>query len=156
MINNNNTKPLLRYHGHIADDDDADGDDATLAIYTDLSTLHCTYNNKTISNHPKKKKITGPALAKVREELSNAIILGHQGGTNLSTAFASADIFFFPSTTETWGNVAMEAMASGTTVVCAKGPGGSELVVYVMLSIENCCYDYADINADMCAFYILI
>lgn len=92
----------------------------------------------------------------MREELSNAIILGHQGGTNLSTAFASADIFFFPSTTETWGNVAMEAMASGTTVVCAKGPGGSELVVYVMLSIANCCYDYADINADMCAFCILI
>ena len=72
----------------------------------------------------------GPALAKVREELKNAIILGHQGGSNLSTAFASSDVFFFPSTTETWGNVALEAMASGTTVVCARGPGGSELVVH--------------------------
>jgi hypothetical protein len=53
----------------------------------------------------------GPAMTKVKEELlGNPIILGHLDTKNLSTAFASADIFFFPSLTETWGNVALEAM----------------------------------------------
>eukprot|EP00039_Didymoeca_costata_P027802 m.19220 g.19220 ORF g.19220 m.19220 type:complete len:533 (+) comp6513_c0_seq1:219-1817(+) len=70
----------------------------------------------------------GPALASIRTEMPEAYFMGHLGGSNLSTAFASSDIFFFPSLTETWGNVALEAMASGTTVVLAKGPGGTELV----------------------------
>jgi len=70
----------------------------------------------------------GPALANIRDELPKAIIMGHQAGEDLSTAFASSDIFFFPSLTETWGNVCLEAMASGVPIIVAKGPGGSELV----------------------------
>jgi phosphatidylinositol alpha 1,6-mannosyltransferase len=70
----------------------------------------------------------GPALPRVRELLPSAVFMGSLHKSELSTAYASADIFFFPSITETWGSVTLEAMASGLAVVVASGPGGSELV----------------------------
>jgi len=70
----------------------------------------------------------GPALPSVRESLPSAIFMGSLQKRELSAAYASADIFFFPSITETWGSVTLEAMASGLAVVVASGPGGSELV----------------------------
>ncbi len=54
---------------------------------------------------------------------------GHLDGADLATAYASSDIFCFPSETETFGNVTLEAMASGVPTVCADAPGSSSLVV---------------------------
>jgi glycosyltransferase involved in cell wall biosynthesis len=45
--------------------------------------------------------------------------LGRLEGTALSEAFASCDLFLFPSTTDTFGNVLLEAMASGVPVMGA-------------------------------------
>ncbi len=63
----------------------------------------------------------------VREELTammpGALFLGQLGGVELSAAYASSDVFVFPSTTETFGNVTLEAMASGIPPVCAKEGG---------------------------------
>jgi glycosyltransferase involved in cell wall biosynthesis len=70
----------------------------------------------------------GPARAAMETKLPHAIFTGFLGGTNLSEAFASADIFFFPSLTETWGAVTLEAMASGLPVIVADAPGSKELV----------------------------
>eukprot|EP00041_Stephanoeca_diplocostata_P031968 m.1009686 g.1009686 ORF g.1009686 m.1009686 type:complete len:490 (-) comp24059_c0_seq11:5857-7326(-) len=70
----------------------------------------------------------GPALPTVKELLPNALYTGSLAKDELSQAYASADIFFFPSVTETWGSVTLEAMASGLAVVVAAGPTGSELV----------------------------
>eukprot|EP00041_Stephanoeca_diplocostata_P015951 m.309777 g.309777 ORF g.309777 m.309777 type:complete len:558 (-) comp20203_c0_seq1:146-1819(-) len=70
----------------------------------------------------------GPAINEVQKLLPDAHYMGYAGGMNLSRAYASADIFFFPSVTETWGAVAVEAMASGLAVVVAGGPGAAELV----------------------------
>nr|BCX00466.1 MAG: hypothetical protein KatS3mg041_0512 [Bacteroidota bacterium] len=67
-----------------------------------------------------------------REELERALpfvrFLGHQSGEALATGYASSDIFFFPSDTETFGNVTLEAMASGLPVVCADAAGSRSLV----------------------------
>lgn len=71
----------------------------------------------------------GPARPAMQEELPRAVFPGFLNGKNLSMAFASADIFFFPSLTETWGAVTLEAMASGLPVVVADAPGSKELVV---------------------------
>jgi glycosyltransferase involved in cell wall biosynthesis len=59
----------------------------------------------------------GPALAGLRREHPEFIYCGVQRGTDLARHFASADLFLFPSLTETFGNVTLEAMASGVPVV---------------------------------------
>ena len=71
----------------------------------------------------------GPARAKLEARLPNAIFTGHLRGEALARAYASADIFLFPSDTETFGNVTLEAMASGVPTVCADASGSNALVV---------------------------
>ncbi len=72
---------------------------------------------------------SGPELAAFRAMSPPGIMtLGHLEGEELSTAYASSDVFFFPSHTETFGNVTLEAMASGLPVVCADAPGSACLV----------------------------
>jgi glycosyltransferase involved in cell wall biosynthesis len=50
------------------------------------------------------------------------------GGSTLSEVYASADVFLFPSTTDTFGNVAQEAMASGLVVIGADVPQTREVL----------------------------
>ena len=49
-------------------------------------------------------------------------------GKELATAYASADVFVFPSTTDTFGNVIIEAQASGVPVIVSDAGGPKELV----------------------------
>ncbi len=58
----------------------------------------------------------------------DAIFTGRLSGIPLSTAYASADVFLFPSVTDTFGNVLLEAMASGLVVVSADAGNTRELV----------------------------
>ena len=64
-----------------------------------------------------------------REELERlfagtpTVFTGYLAGADLAAAYASADVFAFPSTTETLGLVAMESMASGVPVVGADAGG---------------------------------
>jgi len=59
----------------------------------------------------------GPKLEELRKEHPQFIYAGEKRGEELAEFYASADVFVFPSTTETFGNVTMEAMASGLAVV---------------------------------------
>jgi glycosyltransferase involved in cell wall biosynthesis len=70
----------------------------------------------------------GPIRAELERAMPRATFLGQLSGTELSTAFASGDVFVFPSTTETFGNVVVEAMASGLPTVCAKAGGPAGIV----------------------------
>jgi len=58
----------------------------------------------------------GPSRAQLQRQLPDAVFTGWLSGPALATAYASADIFVFPSKTETFGNVVTEAMASGLAV----------------------------------------
>ena len=60
----------------------------------------------------------GPAAA-LFEGLPATVFTGHVSGHDLARAVASADVLLCPSTTETFGNVLVEAMASGLPVVSA-------------------------------------
>lgn len=60
--------------------------------------------------------------------MPGAHFLGYQTGTPLAESFASSDIFVFPSTTETFGLVTAEAMASGLAPVAAGYGGAVELI----------------------------
>ena len=60
--------------------------------------------------------------------LNGAVLTGHLDGVDLARAVASADIMLTPSTTETFGQVVLEAMASGLPVVSADAPSARALL----------------------------
>ncbi len=59
----------------------------------------------------------GPKLAKLKQQHPEFIYPGAKFGEDLARHYASADLFMFPSETETFGNVTLEAMASGLCVI---------------------------------------
>lgn len=59
----------------------------------------------------------GPALGALRASRPDYIYAGMRSGEDLARHYASADMFIFPSLTETFGNVTTEAMASGLAVL---------------------------------------
>ena len=70
----------------------------------------------------------GPARDSFAEQVPDAIFAGFQSGADLGRAVASMDMMLFPSVTETFGNVTLEAMASGLPVIGANATGTSSLV----------------------------
>lgn len=70
----------------------------------------------------------GPARAELEARLPKTIFTGYLGGEALPRAYASSDVFLFPSDTETFGNVTLEALASGTPAVVANATGSDALV----------------------------
>ncbi len=70
----------------------------------------------------------GPYSQALSETLPDAVFTGYLTGLELATAYASADVFAFPSTTDTFGNVIIEAQASGVPVVVSDSGGPKELV----------------------------
>jgi phosphatidylinositol alpha 1,6-mannosyltransferase len=71
----------------------------------------------------------GPLLEELERALPEARFAGHRDGDDLARHFASADLFLFPSTTETFGNVVVEAAASGVPAVVAGRGGPPDLIV---------------------------
>ena len=70
----------------------------------------------------------GPAREWFENRLPEAVFAGFLGGADLARAVASMDVLFFPSVTETFGNVTLEAMACGLPVVAAAATGSESLV----------------------------
>jgi glycosyltransferase involved in cell wall biosynthesis len=70
----------------------------------------------------------GPYRAELQKLLPRAVFTGTLTGDDLGTAYASADLFVFPSTTDTFGNVVVEAMASGLSAAVSDVGGPRELI----------------------------
>lgn len=75
--------------------------------------------------HPGSKVVVGdgPALARVRAAFPGVLFLGKQSGQTLAACYAGADVFVFPSRTDTFGLVMIEALACGTPVAAHRVPG---------------------------------
>lgn len=71
---------------------------------------------------------SGVAEDECRKLMPNAFFLGHTDHAKLSVVYASSDVFMFPSVTETFGNVVLEAMASGLPCVIANGGGSKDFI----------------------------
>jgi glycosyltransferase involved in cell wall biosynthesis len=67
----------------------------------------------------------GPMRAELKDRLADTptVFTGYLEGEDLARAYAAADIFVFPSASETFGNVVLEAMASGLPVIAPRAGG---------------------------------
>jgi phosphatidylinositol alpha 1,6-mannosyltransferase len=70
----------------------------------------------------------GPSRGELERRLPRTVFTGRLEREALATAYASSDVFLFPSDTETFGNVTLEAMSSGLPTVCAAATGSRTLV----------------------------
>lgn len=71
----------------------------------------------------------GPSRGLLAAQGLSQHFAGVRRGTDLAAHYASADLFLFPSLTETYGNVVAEAMASGLPVVAYRSAAAAELIV---------------------------
>lgn len=70
----------------------------------------------------------GPALAGLRERFPDAHFIGRRSGAELAGCYAHADVFVFPSRTDTFGLVMIEALACGTPVAAFPVAGPVDIV----------------------------
>ena len=92
-----------------------------LAPEKNLGLLKRTFNTLKASYPQRTLKLIvvgdGPQRQELENEMPEAIFCGAQRGEALACHYASGDVFLFPSLTETFGNVVLEALASGLGVV---------------------------------------
>lgn len=70
----------------------------------------------------------GPARAALQAKFPQAVFLGKRTGRELAGCYAGADVFVFPSRTDTFGLVMIEALACGTPVAAFPVPGPLDIV----------------------------
>jgi glycosyltransferase involved in cell wall biosynthesis len=70
----------------------------------------------------------GPAREELQRKFPKAIFRGYRYRDDLAVHYASADYFVFPSRTDTFGNVLLEALASGVPVASVPSPGPDDLI----------------------------
>ena len=70
----------------------------------------------------------GPSRHRLAQEHPEHIFAGMRHGEDLAAHYASADLFLFPSVTETYGNVTLEALASGVPVVAYRMAAAAALI----------------------------
>jgi glycosyltransferase involved in cell wall biosynthesis len=96
----------------------------------DLDVLAAAYHKVRAAGQSVKLYLVGlgPYSEALAAMLPDAVFLGYLTGEPLARAYASADVFVFPSTTDTFGNVIIEAQASGLPVIVSDLGGPKELV----------------------------
>ncbi len=67
-------------------------------------------------------------FAGTQRDASRTVFTGYLRGDDLAAAYAAADLFTFPSANETFGNVVLEAMASGLPVIAPRAGGPVDLI----------------------------
>lgn len=70
----------------------------------------------------------GPQLPELKRKYPSAVYTGAKFGDDLARHFADADVFVFPSLTDTFGLVNLEAMAAGTPVAAYSVPGPRDII----------------------------
>jgi len=115
----------------IADDEVAIGFLGRLVMEKGLDVFGDTVAALRARNVPHTVLVVGegPARGWFAERVPEAVFTGIQTGAELGRAVASMDVLLNPSITETFGNVTLEAMASGVPVIAARATGSTSLVV---------------------------
>ncbi|MGE0151190.1 MAG: glycosyltransferase family 4 protein [Reyranellaceae bacterium] len=79
----------------------------------------------------------GPLLDSLKRRYPDAVFAGAHKGEELAARFASADVFVFPSRTDTFGLVMLEAMACGLPVAAYPVPGPLDVVTDAKAGVLN-------------------
>ena len=85
----------------------------------------------------------GPSKKKLEKKYTDAVFVGVKKGSELAQYYASSDIFVFPSKTDTFGMVMIEALASGLPVAAYPVPGPID----VFDNFKHNCLDHNLINS---------
>jgi glycosyltransferase involved in cell wall biosynthesis len=93
----------------------------------------------------------GPMRTELQARCPQAVFTGRRTGEDLARHFASGDAFVFPSLSETWGNVTLEAMASGLAVVAFEYAAAAELIQHGASGLLVPCGDAASFAAHTAA-----
>ncbi len=103
-----------------------------LAVEKNLDTVVRCYQNLRAKQLPVILVIVGdgPLRQALEKSCPEAIFAGQKTGRELAEYYASADLFIFPSLTETFGNVTIEAMASGLAVIAYDHAAAGQLIVH--------------------------
>jgi glycosyltransferase involved in cell wall biosynthesis len=115
----------------------------------DLDVLVQAFQRLREENLPVQLSVVGhgPYSLALAELMPEACYTGYLSGAELAKAYASSDIFVFPSTTDTFGNVIIEAQAAGLPVVVSDIGGPRELVSDGVNGIITKGRDVADFTA---------
>ncbi|MDF0730181.1 glycosyltransferase family 1 protein [Pseudomonas entomophila] len=121
LFNPARRNPALREQWGLGPDDIAVLHVGRLALEKNLALLHPCLEalRKTYPQRRMRLIVVGdgPQRAQLEQQLPDAVFCGAQRGEVLAEHYASGDLFLFPSLTETFGNVVLEALASGLAVV---------------------------------------
>ena len=111
-----------------------------------LETLFAVYDKMQAGAKPVNFLIVGDGTAWLACEarMPKAIFTGKISHQQLAGLYASADVFLFPSVSETYGNVVIEAMASGLPCVIADGGGSGDFIEQGVNGFKCRPYDAAD------------
>ncbi len=115
-------KTTVIYVGRLADEKSIP---ELINAYANLEQRYSDIQLVIIGDGPIKQNLE----AGLQERAKNFVFTGIKKGEELAELYASADIFAFPSRTETFGQVVLEAMASGLPVLGYDSPGVRDLVV---------------------------
>ena len=115
----------------------------------DLDILVQAFRNLRQESVPVQLSIVGhgPFSKELAAMLPEACYTGYLNGTDLAKAYASSDIFVFPSTTDTFGNVIIEAQAAGLPVIVSDVGGPRELVTDGVSGLITKARDPADFTS---------
>ncbi len=120
----------LRAHWGVQPDDPVVLSVGRLAAEKNLALLAQAYHAMREAN-PRTRLVVvgdGPEREHLAALCPQALLVGALGGAELAQHYASADIFLFPSLTETYGNVTPEALASGLAVLAFDYAAATELI----------------------------
>jgi 1,2-diacylglycerol 3-alpha-glucosyltransferase/glucuronosyltransferase len=102
----------------------------------------------------------GPARARLERQYPQAVFLGAHAGEALASIYAAADVFVFPSRTDTFGLVLLEALASGLPVAAFPAAAPRDVIGEAPVGVldedlRHACLEALDRSREACRAFAL-
>ena len=120
-----------------------------VSVEKNLDLFAAAHDRARAAGLPVRAAIVGDGVytKTMQKLLPDGIFTGYLGGETLAHAYASADMFVFPSISDTFGNVVIESQASGLPVIVSDQKGPQELVEHGVTGLVTRGLDLDDLTA---------